>query len=635
MTTHPSAQKPSAPSSPVETAVVWMLAVATVTAPVILGCSGIWWRFALEATIAVATIAWALSGPRLKSMMLLPLAAVILALLQTTPLPEWLLVRVAPVSAGAWKVAHGGPSAVWSSISVDPSATMTAMRRLLLALCVVAVVADLGRRQSYRKRLLWALALSGTVMLTAGIIFGPAKKHRLLGFVNLAGPLVPDTNPMLMPVQTNGVGKRTTITVGNLQYEIDEGNVGDGFGTYIYSNHFGGGVNLTFPVLLAGCFLAMRQRVPTWALWMTAIVALAGVVWLVGGVAQSRAGAGSLALGGLLMMAIVAETKLARWATSGLLITYATALAAVAGLMTLLLFQQAQGILDLLPAPWKASVVQNLADSRIVAAQVALRMTAASPLLGTGLETYETVFPRFQTSPFTLFYAHNDYAQVLAETGLVGAAIAIAVACVLVRRCTRFYLQAKGDYRILNAGAWAALAGIGLHTGLDWNLHLPANAFLACIVTGLCASSVPTTPWRATQYVLQWLPDWIPRAILVSACILSAALLARDATSDHVQRLLREAIVLDRLDPSKPEHRQAEAALTAALARAQKMAVWDSRNPRLLLLTGQANLHLARQAQSGSTQSARLGAAEMCFLKARQASASLRGLPAPAATAAR
>jgi len=613
---------------------VWMLAVCTVAAPIALGCSGIWTRLTLEVALTSAAMAWACSGSRPKSSLLIPSAILFLAFLQTAPLPDGLLMRIAPVSAGAWKVAQGGVATAWSSVSVDPSASLAAIRRLLLALCVIAMVADLGRRQSYRKRLLWALAVSSCVMIMTGVFFGSAKKYQMLGFVNLAGPLSPEVNPTIMPIQTNGVGKRTAVTVGELQYELDEGYVGDGFGTYIYSNHFGGGVNLTFPILLAGWLLVTRQRVPGWVRWSVAAAGVVAVAWLVGAVAQSRAGGGALVLGSLVVMAVAAETKMVRWPLTGMLMTYATLLALVVSLALAVLVWRAESLFDLIPAPWKQTVVQNLADSRMVAAQVAFRMAAASPLLGTGFETYETVFPRFHTSPFTLFFAHNDYAQFFAEAGLCGVAIAVAAGVMFARRSVRFCTQAKGDYRVFNAGAWGALAGIGLHSALDWNLHLPANAFLACMVAGLCGSSVPATPSRAAEQLLHWIPGSIARALFIVTSMGSIGLLARDAVSEHVQRKLTEAIVLDRTDPTKVDHRDAEAALAEASADAERMASWDPRNAKLLLLAGQASLHLARHSPPGITQNARVGGAEMWFLKARQASAALRGLPTRASPSA-
>lgn len=621
----------AAPSIP-ETAAVWLLSGCVVIAPLLLGCSGIWTRFLLEASLAIATLAWVCSGQRTKWLTLMPTAMLALALLQTLPLPEGLLVRIAPVSAGAWKLAQGGGSPTWNSISVDPGASTTAAYRLFLACCTVAVGIDVGRRQTYRKRLLWAVAFSGGVMIAAGACFGTAKNNRMLGFINLAGPLTPETNPTILPVQTSGVGVRKTVTIGSLQYEVDEGYVGDGFGTYIYSNHFGGGVNLTFPAILALWLALTQKRLPGWVRWSSAAILWVVVTWLVGGVAHSRAGAGSLLLGGLALGAVAAETRAISWPATGLFAAYTATLALIAGLAVFALFGPGTGVLDLLPGSWKIMIMHALADARIVAAQVALRMAAASPLLGTGLETYETVFPRFHTGHYTMFFAHNDYAQFLAETGIAGAALGIGAGIEFAKRCARFCAQAKGGYRILNAGPWAALAGIGLHSALDWNLHLPANAFLACMVAALCASSVPATPWRFTQALLAWTPAWLIRTLLIMACSGSAVLLARDAASESVQRRVREAIVTDRLESQKREHGTAESALAAAVTAAERMAIWDSRNARLFLLLGQANLHFATYASPGAEQNARVGRAEIWFLKARQAAASARGLPTPAAT---
>lgn len=630
-----SESKRSSPTpAALEMTAVWLLAGTVVLAPVLLGCSGIWTRFALEAVLAVATLAWAYSGQRSKWLMLMPTAMLGLSLLQTMPLPGWLLMRIAPVSAGSWKTAEGATLAAWHSISVDPGASATAARRLFLGLCVLAVVTELGRRQSHRRRLLWALAISGSVMLASGAYFGTAKNNRMLGVVNLAGPLNPETNPTVMPVQTNGVGVRSTVTVGKLQYEDDEGYVGDGFGTYIYSNHFGGGVNLTCPAVLAAWLLLTRRRISEWLRWSVCLAAWLAAVWLVGGVAHSRGGAASLVLGGLVLMAIAAETRLVRWPATGTLMAYSAGLIAAALLTVFFLLGPAGVILDGLPPPWKSLIVHALSDARSVAAQVAFRMAIASPFLGTGLGTYEMVFPRFHTSRYTLFFAHNDYAQFFAEAGFVSGAIAAVVAGVLAYRCGWFCREARGDYRVFNAAAWSALAGIGLHSGLDWNLHLPANSCLASVIMGLCASSVPATPWAFASRPLAWIPAWSVKAMLALACVATMGLLTRDTVSEAVQKAVKEAVALDRLDPSDPRHERAAAALATAIAAAERMAVWDSRDAKLLVLLGQAKLHVARAEQPGISKDALLGSAGVWLAKARLASALLRGLPTPVRPAA-
>ena len=75
-----------------------------------------------------------------------------------------------------------------------------------------------------------------------------------------------------------------------------------------------------------------------------------------------------------------------------------------------------------------------MADSRAVAAHAALRMFAASPLLGIGLSCFGVFVPRFVPGDLLLYYAHNDYAQLLAETGLAGLAAAAGGVAWLARR---------------------------------------------------------------------------------------------------------------------------------------------------------------------------------------------------------
>ncbi|MCI0659346.1 MAG: O-antigen ligase family protein, partial [Acidobacteria bacterium] len=60
------------------------------------------------------------------------------------------------------------------------------------------------------------------------------------------------------------------------------------------------------------------------------------------------------------------------------------------------------------------------------------------PILGTGVGTFQFVFPRYREATTTAFYdyAHSDYLQVLAETGLIGGAL-LAAGVFLVARTWR------------------------------------------------------------------------------------------------------------------------------------------------------------------------------------------------------
>ena len=615
-----------------ERASVWILAVTAVVAPLALGASGIWPRFALEAAIVVAGSLWAASGSRSVWMTGMPVVVAGLVLLQLLPIPDSMLVTLAPVSAGAWKLAHHGIPNAWGGISVDPGATLVATRRLLLFLTTVAMVADLGRRQSHRKRLMAAVAVSGAFILMTGLMFGHAKDHHLLGFINLAGPIQPNLSPVIAPVQSSGVGQAEWVNVTGQRYQVDCSNVGDGFGSYIYSNHFAGGTVLTVPLLLAWWLSVSQRRLNHVLRWLVALGFLTLTICTVGPLAGSKAGAGAAALAGLVLIAITAESPALRWPSIAALCVYGAASVVFVVIGLTVLMGAGDEIVGQLSEPWRKGVAALLVDPRIVSAHVALRMFAASPLLGTGLDTYQDIFPRFYQNEYTLFYAHNDYAQLLAETGLAGAAVATSLVVVLARRCLRFCVGSKGDYRILNAGPWAALAGIAAHSAFDWNLHLPANAFLACLVAGLSASSVPASPAAWVRDFAARVPDLLPRSLLVGAIVLSLGFLARDAASEAVQRRVREAIVDARLlsmgnNTMNHDFRRSQTRLLQATTAADLVSGWDRRNALLALRLGQAHLHVADDAANAAEREKLLGTASRWFVTAKNLCAACRGLP--------
>jgi hypothetical protein len=288
-------------------------------------------------------------------------------------------------------------------------------------------------------------------------------------------------------------------------------------------------------------------------------------------------------------------------------------------------------VMSLVPPESKQVVAKLLADGRAGPAHVAARAFFASPVLGTGLDTFRDVFPRFYSDRYTLFYAHNEYAQLLAETGLLGATMLVGLVAFLVPKAIRFWRDAPGQYRILNAGPWAALAGITTHSAFDWNFHLPAIALLTVIVVGLAASSVPGAKTSVPRKA--WIPEYLPRWLLAACCVAALGGLWRDAISESVQRRLREAIVADRLASKKPDRPDAAEQLARAISAGESMAKFDPGDADLFVTLGQAHLHLARLTAPGEERNLLLGNADRWFQRARRASAMCRGLPEPVAAA--
>jgi O-antigen ligase len=121
-----------------------------------------------------------------------------------------------------------------------------------------------------------------------------------------------------------------------------------------------------------------------------------------------------------------------------------------------------------------------------------LRMFLKRPFLGWGLGTFPIVYPEFRSFYTTFFVneAHNDYLQLLVETGLAGFGIAVWFLVLVFR-------QAAGKLKnwtetasgALTVAALLGCVGILVHSFLDFNLQIPANAVLFYVLCAMAASA--------------------------------------------------------------------------------------------------------------------------------------------------
>jgi O-antigen ligase len=105
--------------------------------------------------------------------------------------------------------------------------------------------------------------------------------------------------------------------------------------------------------------------------------------------------------------------------------------------------------------------------------------------IGTGMGSFETVYPQYQSevTDEIIDHAHNDYAEALAEAGLVGGIL------ILTSLVTFFALafrnlneRLKHERGWMQLGATLGCCGLLVHSLVDFNLHMPANAawFAVC-----------------------------------------------------------------------------------------------------------------------------------------------------------
>lgn len=126
--------------------------------------------------------------------------------------------------------------------------------------------------------------------------------------------------------------------------------------------------------------------------------------------------------------------------------------------------------------------------------------------LGSGLGSYAWVFPRFQAPEvgrYLLDLAHNEYLQILMETGVLGL-VAMALALALMgRRALQLFRAGRGTWS--SADRLAVACGLGLlatllHAWVDYPFRIPANAMLAAFLLGVFLRQ-PVTPATDPQKV--------------------------------------------------------------------------------------------------------------------------------------
>jgi O-antigen ligase len=118
------------------------------------------------------------------------------------------------------------------------------------------------------------------------------------------------------------------------------------------------------------------------------------------------------------------------------------------------------------------------------------RTFAAHPLAGVGFGGYWVAVSGYHEGSGGLVpqQAHNDYLEVLAAGGLLGAALVSAFLLLLVRRAASRLRAGSPFARAAVLGALTGLCGIAVHSLVEFGLHVPSNAFAALALAAVAAA---------------------------------------------------------------------------------------------------------------------------------------------------
>ncbi len=120
------------------------------------------------------------------------------------------------------------------------------------------------------------------------------------------------------------------------------------------------------------------------------------------------------------------------------------------------------------------------------------------PLIGTGLGTLQMVFPRYDSlyDGKIVNHSHNDYLEALAETGVLGGLCCAWFLGVLLLDSLRGLAELGSSFASsLNLSGLVGCCGLLVHSLVDFNLHIPANALLFVVAAHVATSRLqPSRP---------------------------------------------------------------------------------------------------------------------------------------------
>lgn len=140
----------------------------------------------------------------------------------------------------------------------------------------------------------------------------------------------------------------------------------------------------------------------------------------------------------------------------------------------------------------------ELADERFSRRELwgtTLKIIKDHPIFGAGLGAYQYVYTRYDQSSglYRTEQSHNDYLQILVDTGILGGIAAAAFLVILFIRGFSGLQTRNLARRAITTGALAGCFGIAVHSFVDFNLQVTVNAQLFLVLATL-ATTRPLNP---------------------------------------------------------------------------------------------------------------------------------------------
>jgi len=446
----------------IDTGAFWLFAVLIVWAPIPLGSNRPWAWALLEVGIYLVGVLWlaAVAGraaevtPAMRAawpaLLLFALWLVWLAL-QWVPLPTAWVAALSPHAAALHALAGEAASA---TLSIDPHAT----------------------KVFWLKSLAWALAF----MLTLALVRSRRRLVWLCSVIVAAGLIQAVYGALMHLSGTNLVVLDTPIA-----------HASQASGFFVNRNHLAGMLEMTLAVGIGLMIAQLDDPGPrSWKQFLrdAARVVLSRkgplrilLVVMVVALVMTRSRMGNTAFFASLLVAGVIALVLSRHATRSTVVF-------IASLIVIDVF---------IIGAWFGvdRTIQRIEQTaagevreRVDPAIYAVRILDDYPVFGTGGGTFYNAYPRYRGADILPYYdhVHNDYMQIATETGwpgilLLGAIVLLSFFAAVLALSRRRDPLARG----VAFGVVMGVTALAIHSTVDFNLQIPANAFLFCVLLAL------------------------------------------------------------------------------------------------------------------------------------------------------
>jgi O-antigen ligase len=359
--------------------------------------------------------------------------------LQLVPLPVSLLEKLSPARAEIARALEplnaGSP---FASISISLPTTWTNLSRIVCCALVFGAIRRLRARDSLGS---WRAAIP--LMLLGAL-------ESVWGF---AGNSAPD---------------------GHMS------------GTYYSKNHFAGLLEMTMPFAAIYAFAVVRRGRTRHGLSARAAgggsLVLAGALLMFASITWSLSKAGVVAMFcSMLAMGLLAAGR----HLSGRRRVAAFITLALATLVIFLFFTPTRLVEAF------AVLAGDQTEGRLPIWRNTLSLIAAYPIAGVGLGNFYPGLLPYQTysNELAWVHAHNDYLQLFAELGIVGAFLLAALMALVSWRAVRTALfeRSREEY-LLALACSGALAAFAVHSLADFNAYVFANGLILAWISGIAFS---------------------------------------------------------------------------------------------------------------------------------------------------